>query len=95
MQILKSCLFPEQIHALGVKGILTEIKKIGVNYGLTVVHLKFRLLIKELELLTKQLEQVEETMALSLVKTGYKEMILSILGGCIRWPWSWLQVTMK
>ena len=101
LQILKSCPFPELILALGIEGVLAEIKKavkravgrkkacelveaaersIGVNYGLTGSHLKLRLLIEELELLTIQLEQVKEEMDLALSKTGYKDLLLSIPG---------------
>jgi len=53
---------------------------IGVNYGLTAAHLKLRLLIEELELLTIQLEQVKEAMSLALSETGYKDLLLSIPG---------------
>ena len=101
LQILKSCPFPELILALGVEGVLAEIKKavkravgrkkacalveaaensIGVNYGLAGAHLKLRLMIEELELLTIQLEQVKEEMDLALSKTGYKDLLLSIPG---------------
>jgi len=101
LQILKSCPFPELILALGIEGVLAEIKKavkravgrkkacelveaaersIGVNYGLTGSHLKLRLLIEELELLTIQLEQVKEEMDLALSKTGHKDLLLSIPG---------------
>jgi len=101
LQVLKSCPFPELILALGVEGVLAEIKKavkrsvgrkkacalveaaqssIGVNYGLTAAHLKLRLLIEELELLTIQLEQVKGAMSLALSETGYKDLLLSIPG---------------
>lgn len=101
LQILKSCPFPELILALGIEGVLAEIKKavkrsvgrkkacalveaakssIGVNYGLDGSHLKLRLLIEELELLTIQLEQVKEEMDLALSKTGHKDLLLSIPG---------------
>jgi transposase len=101
LQILKSCPFPELILALGIEGVLAEIKKavkrtvgrkkacelveaaensIGVNYGLTAAHLKLKLLIEELELLTIQLEQVKEAMDLALAETGYKDLILSVPG---------------
>ncbi|MDW7730661.1 MAG: IS110 family transposase [Bacillota bacterium] len=101
LQILKSCPFPELILALGIEGVLAEIKKavkrsvgrkkacelvetakssIGVNYGLAAAHLRIRLMIEELELLTIQLEQVKEAMSLALSETGYKDLILSIPG---------------
>jgi transposase len=51
---------------------------IGATYGLTAAHLKLRLMIEELELLTNQLEEVEEAMSTALDKTGYKDIILSI-----------------
>lgn len=101
LQILKSCPFPELILALGIEGVLAEIKKavkrsvgrkkacelveaaqssVGVTYGLTAAHLKLNLLIEELELLTLQLEKVEEAMSVALAETGYKDLILSIPG---------------
>lgn len=53
---------------------------IGVNYGLTAAKLKLELMVEELELLTKQLERIEEAMELALTDTGFKELILSIPG---------------
>ena len=101
MQILKTCPFPSLILALGVEGVLAEIKKavkktvgrkkaqqlvetaqnsIGVNYGIASSKLKLELMIEELELLTKQLDQVESTMELALAETGINEIILGIPG---------------
>jgi transposase len=51
---------------------------IGVNYGLAAAHLKLKLMIEELELLARQLGQVEEKMSTALEETGYKDLILSI-----------------
>lgn len=53
---------------------------IGVNYGIVSAKLKLELLIEELELLTKQLEQIENAMGEALNETGIKEVILSIPG---------------
>jgi transposase len=53
---------------------------VGVNYGIAAAKLKLGLMIKELELLTKQLEQIESAMELALADTGMKEIILGIPG---------------
>lgn len=53
---------------------------IGVNYGIASAKLKLGLMIEELELLTKQLEQIESAMELALEDTGMKEIILGIPG---------------
>ena len=53
---------------------------IGVNYGITAAKLKLELMIEELELLTRQLEQIESAMAIALADTGFKALILSIPG---------------
>jgi transposase len=53
---------------------------IGVNYGMASAKLKLRLMIEEFELLTKQHEQIESAMELSLAETGMKELILGIPG---------------
>lgn len=53
---------------------------IGVNYGLASAKLKLALMIEGLELLTKQLEQLESAMELALADTGLKEMMLGIPG---------------
>jgi len=53
---------------------------IGVTYGIPSARLKLTLLIQELELLEKQLDQVEQAMEQALTLTGYKEVILSIPG---------------
>ena len=53
---------------------------IGVNYGLRAAKLKLELMIEELDLLTGQLEQIENAMELALDETGIKEIILSIPG---------------
>lgn len=53
---------------------------IGVRYGLIAAKLKLGLMIEELELLTKQLEELETIMEKTLSKTGLKEIMLSIKG---------------
>lgn len=53
---------------------------IGVNYGTASAKLKVGIMIEELELLTKQLEQIESAMELALADTGMKEIILGIPG---------------
>jgi len=53
---------------------------IGVGYGIVSAKLKIGLMIEELELLTKQLAQIETAMALALTDTGYGEIILGIPG---------------
>jgi transposase len=60
--------------------IETAKKSIGVNYGVTSTKLKLGLMIEELELLTKQLEEIENVMEKALFETGYGEIILSIQG---------------
>jgi len=53
---------------------------IGVNYGIQSASLKLTLLIEELELMEKQLDQLETAMEQTLTHTGFKEIILSIPG---------------
>jgi transposase len=53
---------------------------IGVTYGIKSARLKLILLIQELELLEKQLEQLEQAMQQALSNTGFQEIILSIPG---------------
>jgi len=53
---------------------------IGVNYGIASSKLKLELMIEELELLTKQLKQLEKTMEIALAETGIGEIILGIPG---------------
>ncbi|HAU32246.1 MAG TPA: IS110 family transposase, partial [Desulfotomaculum sp.] len=53
---------------------------IGVNYGIASAKLKLGLMIEELELFTKQLEQIEKAMELALADTGMKAIILGIPG---------------
>jgi transposase len=55
-------------------------KSIGVNYAIASAKLKLELIIEGLELLTKQLKQVENTMEITLAETGIGEIILSIPG---------------
>jgi len=58
----------------------TAKKSIGVGYGIVSAKLKLELMIEELELLTKQLAQIETAMDLALTDTGYGDIILSIPG---------------
>jgi transposase len=58
----------------------TAKNSIGVGYGVASAKLKLGLMIEELELLTKQLEQLETAMELALAKTGIGEIILGIPG---------------
>lgn len=58
----------------------TAKNSIGVGYGIVSAKLKLELMIEELELLTKQLAQIETAMDLALTDTGYGDIILSIPG---------------
>ena len=58
----------------------TAKESIGVTYGTVSAKLKLNLMIEELELLTKQLEQIEKAMEQALADTGMKETVLSIPG---------------
>jgi transposase len=53
---------------------------IGVDYGTVSAKLKLGLMIEELELLTKQLDQIKNAMAVALTNTGFGEIVLSIPG---------------
>jgi transposase len=58
----------------------TAKESIGVTYGLVSAKLKLNLMLEELELLTKQREQIEKAMEQALADTGMKETVLSIPG---------------
>jgi len=58
----------------------TAKESVGVTYGITAAKLKLELMIEELELLTRQLAQIERAMEKALADTGMKETILSIPG---------------
>jgi transposase len=58
----------------------TARNSIGVTYGIPSARLKLTLLIKELELMEKQLDQLESAMEQALTNTGFQEIILSIPG---------------
>jgi len=62
------------------KLLRTAKDSIGVTYGMQSARLKLTLLIQELELMEKQLDQLEQAMEQVLTLTGYKEIILSIPG---------------
>lgn len=53
---------------------------IGVGYGTVSAKLKIELMLEELELLIKQLAQIETAMELALADTGLGEIILGIPG---------------
>jgi len=53
---------------------------IGATYGIASAKLRLELMIEELELLNKQLIQIEGAMDQALTATGYKEIILSVPG---------------
>ena len=53
---------------------------VGVTYGVVSAKMRLGLLLEELELLTKQFEQIEEAMEQALTDTGIKETILSVPG---------------
>lgn len=58
----------------------TAKESIGVTYGLVSAKLRLNLMLEELELLTKQREQIEKAMEQALADTGMKETVLSIPG---------------
>jgi transposase len=58
----------------------TARNSIGVGYGLLSAKLKLGLMIEELELLTRQLEQIKSAMKHALAETGYGDIILGIPG---------------
>ena len=53
---------------------------VGVNYGLAAAKIKLRQNIEELELINKQLDEIEQEMATQLTETGYGNKILAIKG---------------
>lgn len=53
---------------------------VGVRYGIASAKLKLDLMVEELELLVRQLEQLEDAMRSSLGKLEYGEMLLGIPG---------------
>ena len=61
---------------------LVEVAKssVGVNYGLVAAKIKLRQNIEELELINKQLDEIEQEMAVQLAETGYGDKILAIKG---------------
>lgn len=101
MQILKTCPLPKDIKALGIEGILTEIRKavkksvgrkkaqelvdaanisIGVDYGEAEASFKIQKLVEELELIIKQLGEIEERMSSILEKLEIGKYLLSVKG---------------
>lgn len=55
-------------------------ESVGVDYGEEAARFKMRLLIEELELINRQLEEIEKRMEEALAKTGLGEYLLSIKG---------------
>lgn len=53
---------------------------VGVDYGVDAARYKLQLLLDELELIDRQLSQIEEEMAKALHVTGISEYLLSIKG---------------
>lgn len=53
---------------------------VGVDYGIDSAQCKLRLLMESLELVNRQLAQIEAEMAAALQKTGIVEYLLSIKG---------------
>jgi len=70
--------------SVGIKRVrkLMEIAKasVGVSQGLESSGLRLRHLLDELEMIEKQIEEIESSMEMKLYKTGYGESILSIKG---------------
>ena len=60
--------------------ITAAANSIGVEYGLESAKLKLKILLDELELVEKQLAEVEASMEKMLYSTGYSKQILSIKG---------------
>jgi transposase len=69
---------------VGIKKVKDLIKaaeaSIGVNYGLESAKMRLGWLLEELELIDKQLIEIEQAMEAELFKTGYAEQILGIKG---------------
>ena len=55
-------------------------ESVGVNYGEEAARFKMRLLIEELDLINKQLEEIEKSMEEALKGTGLGDYLLSIKG---------------
>ena len=53
---------------------------VGVDYGVDAAFCKLRLLMEELELINRQLSQIETEMAKALQATGIADYLLSIKG---------------
>jgi transposase len=55
-------------------------ESVGVDYGIQSSKFRLRQLVDELEMIEKQLSEIEETMEKLLYATGYAEQLLSIKG---------------
>ena len=62
------------------KLIATAEASIGVGYGMDSCKLRLGQLIEELEMMEKQLNEIEQSMEKLLYATGYAESLLSIKG---------------
>lgn len=69
---------------VGIKKVrqLIDIAKnsVGVQYGLEAAWMRLKMLIEELELIERQLCEIEQAMETVLYKTGYAEQLLGIKG---------------
>jgi len=53
---------------------------VGVDYGLKAAKMRLGWLIEELEMMEKQLSEIEQAMEVELHKTGYAEQLLGVKG---------------
>jgi len=69
---------------VGIKKVRELIRvaesSIGVEYGLEAAKIRIRCLVEELDLLERQLDEIEQAMKNKLEETGYAEIILGIKG---------------
>ena len=64
-----------------VRELMSSAKNsVGVEHGLTAAKMRIGWLLDELELIEKQLSEVEESMRKALDKTGYSNQLLGIKG---------------
>jgi len=71
-------------RTVGMKKVLelksTAKDSIGVGYGLDAARMRIKWLLDELELLERQVAEIEQAMEVILNKTGYADQILGIKG---------------
>ena len=53
---------------------------VGVKNGLEAAKMRMKMLVEQLDLIEKQLAEIEETMERMLIETGYAEQLLEIKG---------------